>query len=238
MNDNPIDKMRRYITTKSQKAYASLEQCNTGIENLKKDILSWLRSDDPIADFTTVCYGAWSDDVTGPYRELVRNVSENLGREFLVVRCSVDDHGFKMSTMCGVAPSPTSYIKNWSLELGVVDGNMSFDNYNRSIMIPTKDYLITCGDEFALDGDPDSIYSSDSIMLADKSWILNRGPFIEKIEELDHLCTNRNLPPNIFASNENKRTSRILFGDYVSDFFSQKRDGNVLYPKGLELLSS
>jgi hypothetical protein len=235
MNDNPIDKMRKYIDSKRDKAYVALRQCSVGVDSLKKNILDGLRSEDPVADFTTVCYGAWSDDVTGPYRELVRNVSENLGRDVLIVKCSVDGpNDFKMSTMCGIAPSPVSYTKKWNLQLGVVNGNVSFNNYDQSIMIPTKKHLTMSGDEFALDGNPDYIDSSDSVTsmnFMNKSWKIFDGPIIENVVEL-------NLFQSLPVSTECRKTSRILFGDYVDYFFSCRRDGDILHLRGLELLSS
>lgn len=230
-----IEDMREIIDLGRKGANETLRRCDESVEYLKDMILKGKLSDNPMKDFTAVCYGAWDDDVTGPYRELERSVGENQGADVLVVvgRSRKREGFFRASS--GFMPEPSFYDRNWSLMWGVVSGVLDFDMEERRVVIPVDGYL-SMESRGTLTPHPGSL---DDMAFGEEEWEKREGFISRKVADIPHQISKKGplfdaWVGDIFGGGV---YLGIMFGDSVREFFSGKEGGREAYDGGKRMLS-
>ncbi|MDD5191896.1 MAG: hypothetical protein PHH54_00490 [Candidatus Nanoarchaeia archaeon] len=203
--------------------------------NLKEAIRSGnASSKDKIIDFVTAYFGMWDSKTTSPYRELEKQINENIGGEVLVIKKETSESEMRhMLDGIGCMEEPVFYSSKIELQLGAISNQLELDVQTGEIIIPTKSHakakIECCSDD--IDFFPEKT-----------GWEKIEGEIKNKYDELRHLFGEPvknwlSFYSGGFSRYCPKLTSEIIIGKEVEKYFKKIINGEKSYSEARVLLN-
>ncbi len=185
-----------------------------------------------IKDFATVYFGRWNNETIEHYRELEKQVNENIGREVLVIKKEKREREMFMRMVegFGCGPEPTFYISDIELRLGVISSPLELNVQTGEVIIPAKNHAKTKITGF------EDLYN----FWEKTEWEKIEESIKNKYDELPHLFGKpvKNLLSQLggFRGYGSELTSEIIIGDEVKSYFKKTVNGKKAYSEARILL--